>query len=261
MLLRYLLAIPAVSIGFASAQTADDGPSTTGEPDVAVTEISDVPLFTPPVEVPRIAPREFRIIRDRRNLSGGRAVDATVVGDPGIPKPPEPPPSAPLTEEQLAEFASYHQTYKFLSIGATVYNGELSRFSWSYEGQHYVGWSNIDFCLLQGLGDIEKGETTYSMFLIAGRINDPPPESGLTLEIPEHPELPSDEVAFVVTQGDPANDDALQGIVALHEIYVTRKDELVIAHEKNLENARQAKAWRDANPPQPKDIKVNFWRR
>lgn len=255
--------VPALGLLCVLPLVAQDAAETT-ESAAATADVWDVSDFTPPVETPRIAPREFRVLKDRDNLSGGRLVAASIVENPQIPRPPKSPePTEPVepTEEQLKMFAEYREHHRFYGVGATVYAGTLTQFHWNHEGENYEGWSNIDFRLLQSIGDVEKNDITYSFFLLASGLDEPPPESDWKLTIPEHPELPKDQVAFVVTKGDPDNEKALEFIVALHEVYITNKEGLEAAYEKRLQYAREARAWREANPPQPRNIKVNFWRR
>lgn len=224
-------------------------------------QLQTVPDFVPPVERPRVPPRSFKPVRSLDVKSAGRSVSSRVVKDPKIPRPPAPKKVTHLSKEAFDELMAEFRQNVFVGIGATVYNGTLSKIHWNYEGERYEAWSNIDFRLFQSLTEVTKNGTTYSYMLMASGYDHDFFDKTKPFPAPEHPTLPETEAAYVVTSGNAENDKALEIITALHEIYLGQKEELQVAREKRMKYAREANAWRKANPPQPKDINVSFWRR
>jgi hypothetical protein len=235
------------------------------EDDASVSaQIPVISDFVPPVEKPRVAPRSFRPVKNLEVRSAGRSIRSQVVKDPKIPRPPSPPSPrdvTPISDEALAKLLARFQQTVYVGIGATVYNGERSKVQWSYNGERYEAWSNVDFRLFQGIGEVKRNGRTFSYMLMASGLDYHPLDRAKPLPVPEHPELPELDVAYVVTTGDDENEEALEVITALHELYADRKDELEAAYVKRVKYAEDASAWRKANPPQPRDIKVSFWRR
>lgn len=48
---------------------------------------------------------------------------------------------------------------------------------------------------------------------------------------------------------------------SMHDLYENERENLVAAHEARLLVRAEREAWLKANPPQPKDTVIQFWRR
>jgi len=222
--------------------------------------VYSIEAFVPPPPRIIVPPCAFDQIEGREDQSKGRMITVNRVRNPGLPDP-EPavrqprPPSPP--ESELVKFPPVRS----LAIGATVYDRELTHFMMWFDGQLYRGWSNIDFFHLACFSDFESRGRRYSLMMMPGRVDtsDWPQTGENAMAIPDHPTLPEDEVAFAMTEGDTDNQDAMASIMALHEVYVAEEARLKVALAKREECQRQAQAWREAHPPQPRDLNVSFW--
>lgn len=84
-------------------------------------------------------------------------------------------------------------------------------------------------------------------------------EVGREYTPPTIPDLPSDQAAFIISDGEP-DEDLLMAITSLHEILNHDGQELREAYDGRTRAAEERRRLMETNPPQPKDIILNYWR-
>ncbi|MEM7789841.1 MAG: hypothetical protein AAF546_00435 [Verrucomicrobiota bacterium] len=145
-----------------------------------------------------------------------------------------------------------------LFLSATVYDRALTYLRWEDAGEAYEGWSNVDFNYLGGVADLETDQANYTLFMALGNLST---ENGPEGTLPGRPVFPEDEADFVLTLGDPANLETLQGIEAVLAYYEANEESLQIAYQRReaLQAARERYA--AAHPEEPKDLIFQYWDR
>lgn len=214
----------------------------------------------PPPPPPKVKPlpRMKVLTNIERHLPSGQKLTMRWIEpievDYTPPTPPERKPST-LTEEELAELEELYSREKYFTLSATVFDERVTFLRWSHERKTYFAWSNVNFGHLAAVSRFKVGKRNYSFFMGYGRIDtesvslDPWPG-----KMPEFPDnLPQFEPLGKVP------DEALESIVALHKLYAREGDRLARLYAKRQEASTAWKAWREANPPEPKDIEVYFW--
>ena len=188
------------------------------------------------------------------------------VSDPGLPDPPPPP--APATKEELEALRASpewqdrianHKESKLILLSASVVDGKATFVRWYHDGEEFQAWSNVNFNHLSGIAEFESDRTRYSFIMAVGDIST---AKELELEWPgKPPELGVDYPAFTLVKGDESKSDAHAMMIKLHDLYENEQDKLVAAHEGRLRTSAEREVWLRANPPQPKDTVIQFWRR
>ena len=79
------------------------------------------------------------------------------------------------------------------------------------------------------------------------------------IPVPAIPEFPAGNATFVITSGDPTA-ETLASIQSLHDLYNNEHDRLKAAYEGRERAQRLHEAKLKANPPQLKNIVLNYWR-
>lgn len=143
-------------------------------------------------------------------------------------------------------------------ISATVVDQQATLLRWWHEGTEYRAWSNADWMILTGFSDFVKDGHHYTALLMAGRIHSEPLPPESPYRIPANfPEQPG---TFILTQGDPADDRAISGISALHEIYLNDYARLAAAYDLRERRRIEREAYLRANPPVPEDVVLHYWK-
>ncbi len=226
--------------------------------------------FVPPAPKPPIpAIPESEVVRRYSIAQGGRIVtmeelvpleEAPVIERVVVPK---------LTPEEIAarraEWIEERRAHPvvMLSLSGTVYDHKATLLRWRNGDEEYKAWSNIDFNVMRGMYSVQSGNTTYLLFMMIGDESTAPrrTRSGtvITPKVPEIPALP-EEPGFVLVKGNPANEEAMNGIRKLHELYTMDSAQFIAAYEQRLRYEAAARAWEKANPPQPENVTVRWWR-
>ena len=203
------------------------------------------------------------------------------VKDPGLPDPPPPlpqlPPDDATVQARLQELtAKYHKT-QLAFVSATVYDHNRTYFRCYPNGaaKHEIcGWSNLDFNHFSGFASFEaKGtdETTrqYGMLMGIGNENTRKmaawmAEHDREYKIPDCPQLPDFSAtgpAFVLTQADPDDTEAMELVQGMHNLYKAEGAKMEVAYKARVKAYEERKAYLLANPPKPKDVSIQFWKR
>ena len=230
------------------------------------------PPVTPPKPEYPIASRE--ILSTKTHHQGGRNITIRQIKPIALPPPPAPAEPAALTEEftqRLADYREAHPRSGMLFLGATVYRPKdgpprsLVRY-WPEGGREITFWSSADFALIAGgiQSFADKEGLEHHIFMSWGTVDiDQMTEllaaNGRTYLAPEIPNFPEGKATYqIIGQSPPA--EHLAAIQALHDIYRNQHAELLAAYE-GREQARIAReAYFKANPPQPRNITLNYWR-
>lgn len=279
--------IPILIAAATLAHSQDDLSSVSGDfetaPDTLTTAriLGEIPDGTPP---PPAEPKPEYHVAARDILStatheqGGRTI--TIREIKPIDLPPPPPQAEPATVEQDAEFsqrlAEYREAYpknELLFLGATVFRSKdspphtLVRW-WPQGGKGTITfWSSADFALIAG-GINSFADTvgdTHHMLMGWGNVDiDRMAElyaaKGREYDAPDLPEFAEGKATFQVAGDRQPTVEEMAVIQSLHDIYNSELERLKTAYEGRERARIEREEYLKANPPQPQDITLNFWR-
>ncbi len=199
------------------------------------------------------------------------------VADPGLPDPPRPAP--PIVDDSktlvgLEPSNVNRRDMGMVSLSATVYDHKRTVLRCNIFGgaerKEITAWSNLDFNHFCGFGNFEAKGTngvvrSYSLMMGIGNENTETrgellASKGFEYEGPEIPVIPDGAPAFVIQteNPDPESVTLIEDLHALYRAEGTRMAEAAAARQKANEERR---AYLLANPPKPKNVTVNFWKR
>ncbi|NJM37543.1 MAG: hypothetical protein HC845_06580 [Akkermansiaceae bacterium] len=221
-----------------------------------------------------------KIMREEARQAEGvqpvrKEVTATVhvVSDPKLADPAPPLPALPIDDSaviaRIDEMRAKAKEREIVFVSATVYDHEYTLLRWWSNGRvgtQMTAWSNVDFNHLCGFSDYMHQGRTFS--LVMGISNEMTPvgeraaeKRSLTRQSPVIPKFPSDQPAFIVTEGDSSDPKVMQSITGLHELYQKEGPRLRAAYEAREKARSDRDAYLRKNPPQPQDVTLHFWRR
>jgi len=193
--------------------------------------------------------------------------------------PPVIPPKKELTAEEIAkrdrEFQELLKTMKqsggTFMVFAEIYDNKATLLTFNHEGERYKVWSNLDWNLLCGFANFEGRGKQYGLFLLPSNTSiegiKRDIEKGYKLILPTIPELPDLKTKgphYMVVVGDEKNDEAMEFLEAIHDLYAVEETRLKTAYEARKINWK-IRAKKEAelrkNPPPKPDITINFWER
>ncbi|MGL4398854.1 MAG: hypothetical protein ACRCXD_03215 [Luteolibacter sp.] len=250
---------------------------------------------TPSPPTPKPEPIEFEVLTSRTKrmlvteapemsdlppIKGTINVTVQMVKDPGLPDPPPPlpvlPPSDPAVLARMEELRKHYRGTELVFFSATVYDQSRTFLriypNGNLEG-HIIAWSNVnfnhfsgfstfrvknsdgtfrDYGLLMGVGSVE----TYQMRQRLARHG----QSFDRPEIPELPDLATSGPSFVVTEGQ-TDGEAMNTLSQIHDLYRKEGVRMEAAFHAREKAYSERKAYLLANPPVPKDVAVQFWKR
>ena len=268
------------------AHSQDEISSVPREPETVVTTptnariLGEIPDGTPPPPAPpkpeyHIAARD--ILNTTTHEQGGRTITIRQIKPIDLPPPPAPVEAAPAEvdaefAQRLAEYRETHPKSGLLFLSATVYRSKdspprtLVRYWPKGNGGGVTFWSAADFALIAGginsfvdsAGDCHHLMMAWSKVDIE-RMAEIWASRGLQYDPPEIPDLPEGKASFQVI-GEQPDAEKLAPIRALHDIYNSEYERLKTASEGRERARIEREEYLKANPPQPKDIILNFWR-
>jgi len=155
------------------------------------------------------------------------------------------------------------------TVSATIYDRKTTYVRWWHEGQEYTAYSNVDWNFLGGFHEFEGRGKRYTMMLFSGNATTEQLEkeiqAGYRIAMPQLPKLPdlrTQGASYMMVKGDEKNDDAMEFIEAIHDLYESEKIPLKTAWRERIKNKKirelKEKELRE-NPPPKKDIIINFW--
>lgn len=178
------------------------------------------------------------------------------------------------TEEQIAAWMAEQPVARNLNLTAVVFDHTFTEITWRDEKhREWTILSNIDFRYLRGIGHFEDESHYWMTFFFVYEVNS---EEALddrmlnTTHTLEHwltvmPEdfLNSTKPEFLIFADDEKSEipDALyEELDALHRHYHAHEKRLIAEYERNKVMNEARRAWHEANPPEPKDTVINFWK-
>lgn len=209
-------------------------------------------------------------------------VTVQVVKDPGLtdPLPPLPalPPDDPAVLARMAEMHEKYRGTELVFVSATVYNHSRTFIRCYPSGgggrNEISGWSNLDFNHFSGFATYQvkgaDGETRqYGLMMGLGNEDTKQRAEWLAkhdkeYEAPEIPKLPDLEAtgpAFVITEGDTTDREAMELVEGMHNLYRMEGQRMEDAYHARIKAYEERKAYLLANPPVPKDVTIQFWKR
>jgi hypothetical protein len=242
--------------------------------------LGPIPDGTPP---PPAAPKpEYHIaardiLSTKTHQQGGRTITVREIKPIALPQPPAPVEVTPtaVDEEFRAQLRAYHAARPrpdHLFLGATVFRSAnhpprtLVRY-WPVEtGREITFWSSADFSLIAGgIGSFtDTAGKTYSIFMSwstmdAERTDKFLAVTGRIYQTPEIPTFPAGKATYQII-GDQPTPETLTAIQSLHDLYNNEHQRLLTAYQGREQARKQQEAYEKANPPQPKNITLNYWR-
>ena len=240
---------------------------------------------TPAVPAPLPEPLQFsvkRTLTSRRQVTeapeipGLPAVQGTInitvqlVEDPGLPDPPPPviaqPMEAPAAVDGTAELSESGPDCQLVYVSATVFDHARTYVRCGLgNGKEIVGWSNIDFNHFTGVGTYQvKGSDgilrQYSLMMGIGD-EETAGSGGELTPAPTLPVLATSGPAFVITEGDTTDKESMDLFVGLHDLYRVEGARMAAACQGRAIAYEARKTYLLANPPVPKDVTIQFWKR
>lgn len=249
----------------------------------------------PSAPAPKPEPIDFKVLNSRTTpkrvteapeLPGLPPVTGTInvtvqrVADPGLPDPPPPlpalPPDDPAIITRLQELSETYRGTKMVFLSATVYDHSYTLLRIYPHGKIegvISAWSNIDFnhfggfstfrvkdadgtfhdCgFMMGIGDCDTVKIRQRFAQEGSEFDEP--------VIPELPDLATGGPSFVVVEGA-KNGEAMDTLSQIHALYAKEGQRMKEAYETRIKAYEERKAYLLANPPVPKDVSVQFWKR
>jgi len=222
-------------------------------------------------------------LSDLPPVKGTITMKDQLVEDPGLPDPPLPPPLPALPVEDpavLARLAEMQEKYRGIQIAfvsATVYDHSRTylRCYPSGEGRKEIcGWSNLDFnhfcgfgmyqvkgedgelreyALLMGIGDVDTQRTSEHLAKNGKKYHAP--------EAPVLPDLAAGGPTFILTDGDTTDKESIALFQGMHDLYRVEGLRMKAAYHARIKAHAERKAYLLANPPVPKDVTIQVWKR
>ena len=289
MFQRILCAL-LISHGLLAAQQAPAA-STQGQPVAEPLPLLDTGIpggiadGTPAVPAPLPEPLQFsvkRTLTSRRQVTeapeipGLPAVKGTInvtvqlVEDPGLPDPPPPviaqPMEAPAATDGPTELSEPGPDSQLIYVSATVYDHARTYVRCGFgTGEEIAGWSNIDFNHFCGVGTYQVKGTDgklrqYSLMMAIGDEYTDGTSDELT-PAPTLPVLATSGPAFVITEGDTTDKESMDMFQGMHDLYRVEGARMAAACQAREIAYEARKAYLLANPPVPKDVTIQFWKR
>ena len=245
--------------------------------------LGDIPDGTPPAPQPPKPPfvvPPSDILATTTQQQGGRTITFQKIKPIALPPPPPAPEPAPeLTpaeksafQERVAASKARHPRYHLLAMGARVYRLKdspprtLVHYRLPPDGETITFWSSADFALIAGgiYSFVDSAGETQALAMMWSvedtvRMAAKLAARGMEYQAPAIPVFPAGPATFSFVGAQP-DAETLVAIQSLHDVYNSEYARLKTAYE-GRERARIAHdAWLKANPPQPKNITLNYWR-
>jgi hypothetical protein len=253
--------------------------ATLAEPTTAriLGEISD---GTPPP--PQPPKPEFHIpakdvLESVTHQQGGRTITIQQIKPIALPPPPVPVEAAPAEldaefSQRLAEFREKQPKSRLFFLGATVFRSKdspprtLVRYWPKGNGGSITFWSSADFALIAGgiNSYVDSAGDTHSILMAWGNVDIERMEElyaarGRDYDAPDMPEFSEGKATFQIS-GEQPEAEELVAIQSLHDLYNSENERLKTAFEGRERARIEREEYLKANPPQPKDITLNYWR-
>ena len=272
---------PLPSTPAAAGETAIVDPIADGTPSPPVP-----PRQLPPFKAQSTVVRRLDVV-EPPPMPGLPPVTGTItqtvhlVEDPGLADPPPPLPALPVTDPavqaRMEELRVKYRETRIAFVSATVYDHSRTYLRCYPSGggdKEVSGWSNLDFNHFSGFATYQVKGTDgeireYALLMGIGntdtvRTGEWMAKHGIAYEESEAPELPDLATAgpaFVITEGETPDQEAMVLIQDMHDLYRVEGARMAAAYQARVIAEEQRKAFFLAHPPKPKDVTVLFWAR
>lgn len=256
-------------------------PISVGKPSPPVPKPDPIDLKILSSRTTRMDVKEAPEMHDLPPITGTINVTVQVVEDPKLTDPPPPlpalPPDDPAVVARLAEHREKHRGTELVFLSATVYNNKrtfLRIYPNGRVGDSVTAWSNLDFNHFSGFSTyrVKNSEdgTLYDLGLLMGigstdtdRWAELAAAKGFKYKAPEiskMPDLAEVGPSFIVVEGD-AKSPAMDTLEQIHDLYRKEGARMEVAYHARVKAYAERKAYLLANPPKPKDVTIQFWKR
>lgn len=242
--------------------------------------LSDGTPPAPEPEKPKLIVRPENIVSSETHEQGGRQITLRQITPIDLPPPPEAPAPVEVTPAMRALWDQRRAQFprqELVRLGATVHRSKSAPTRshvtlWqadenpddSISSSPVVFWSSADFALLTSFATFQGNDGKSRSLLMTwserddNRISAWLSKNGTVYQAPKSPELPTGPATFKVISGQPTP-ATLSTIQSLHDLYNTEQPRLQAAHDSRQQAQRLAAAQAKANPPQPKNLILNYW--
>ena len=212
-----------------------------------------------------VPPLNFEVLKRTEIKRGDHTIIFQRVAPPQATAPaaPVPQPKAPdLSPQELeAQRRREAKQQKVLFFSATVFDHKLTELHWTEESGTYRAFSNIDFQVFSGMGEIETADAIYAL-MMALDTGTPEALAERTRGFPQTALLPKDRSAWLLAEGPgKVSTPAMAALDALHPYYDTHRVELIQAHAQRLAASAERERQLRENPPVKKDTVIGYWRK
>lgn len=220
-------------------------------------------------------------ISDLPPITGTINVTVQVVEDPQLLDPPPPlpalPPDDPAVVARLAELSEQYVGTQLVFLSAEVHDHNRTLLSIYPNGKHdgaVTAWSNLDFNHFSGFSTFRVKDgldgTLHDIALLMGigntdkqRLEELAKNRGVehdTPKIPEMPDLAKGGPTFILVEGD-VKSPAMDTLEQIHDLYSNEGARMEAAYHAREKTQAERRAYLLANPPNPKDVTIQFWKR
>ena len=149
-----------------------------------------------------------------------------------------------------------------LFIFATVYmegDRPYSHIRLQCENEKIEVWSSMNFMEMAGIHTYVARGIEYTARMDHGtELQTSASEAGCPVN---RDKLNKDKARFLVVGERDDESSALEAMRGLHAIYNKEKVALKAAYLVRVANQEKARLWNEANPPEPEDVTIQFWKR
>jgi hypothetical protein len=183
--------------------------------------------------------------------------------------------SEPAVQARLTEMQQDHEETHLIFVSATVYDHARTFIRWwpnGGAGKEISGWSNLDWNQMCGFASYraaDAGGEIREYALLMGidnvdtlHLSEFLAQQGEVYQAPQSPQLPdlaSQGPAFVVTEGDTSDADAMATMTGLHDLYRKEGERLRLAWVGREQAAKEQAEFLRLNPPVPQNTVIHFW--
>jgi hypothetical protein len=276
----------AVSSDFTLVSEASiPGPISDGTPSPPPPEPEPIPFQVETSVTKRVHVVESPEMPGLPAPEGDINITVQLVKDPGLPDPPPPmppaPPDDPAVLARMAELVENYRETQLVFVSATVYDHSRTFLRCYPSGnghrEEISAWSNLDFNHFSGFATFQVKGTDgeirqFGLVMALG--NEEIERTRLReqrlvehdiefepVEIPQLPDLATSGPAFVVTEGDTTDQESIELIEGMHNLYKVEGSRMEEAYHARIKAYEERKAYLLANPPKPDDVTIQFWRR
>ncbi|MGL4400318.1 MAG: hypothetical protein ACRCXD_10650 [Luteolibacter sp.] len=273
------LAVMAIHLPVLSQDTAGNFPEEQAPSPTVARILGSVPDGTPPPPEPPkpkfIVPAKD-VLESKSIQQGGRTITVRKI-NPIALSPPPPPPELLSAEaqaayrERVAAYREAHPRTKMAFLSATIFRSQdspprtLVRCWPEGKREMITFWSSADFGLIAGIHSFADATGTQHNMLMGWGYADVESMSEINparlqaYGATAPPAFPEGKASFEIIGASLTAED-LAPIQALHDLYNNDHARLKSAFEGRERARLDHEAYLRANPPQPKDITLNYWR-